>query len=71
MDQSESSLEQDSSAWIEMKEDTSAYSSSDNVQASRFQVAPVPGEASPSSQSMDFEDAVSSPVRAVIHPLPT
>lgn len=65
MHQLESS-DQDSSAWIEMREDNSAYSSTDNVQASRFQVAPVAGEASPTSQSMDFEDALSSPVRNTV-----
>lgn len=63
MHQSDSSLDRDSNAWIEMKEeDTSLYSSSDNMQASRFRVAPVRAEGSPSSQSAEFEDAVSSPV---------
>lgn len=63
MHQSESSLDRDSNAWIEMKEDTSVYSSTDNMQSSRFRVAPVRGDGSPSSQSAaEFEDAVSSPV---------
>jgi hypothetical protein len=67
MDQSESSAsaDQDSSVWIEMKDDTSTNSSSENIQSSRFRVAPVHGDISPCSQSMDFEDAVSSPVRPI------